>query len=55
VPLGVSRRVKLRVTRPLTGLDGTERVIVNGLQRVRQGSPVAPELVDPITELPIKK
>jgi len=37
------------------GLTGEERVIVNGLQRVRQGATVEPELVDPITELPLEK
>ena len=29
------------------GLDGTERVIVNGIQRVRPGSPASPEEAAP--------
>ena len=34
----------LRVIR--SGLDGSERIVVNGLQRVRPGAPVTPHLID---------
>jgi multidrug efflux system membrane fusion protein len=37
------------------GLKGDEWIIVNGLQRVRQGGKVDPQQVDPITEIPLKK
>ncbi len=37
------------------GIQPSDRIVINGLQRVRQGAKVEPQLVDPITELPIKK
>ena len=32
-----------------TGLKAGDKVVVNGLQRVRPGAPVAPEMVDMTT------
>jgi RND family efflux transporter MFP subunit len=42
-----------QTTRQVEVLKATDRVIVNGLQRVRPGDAVAPRLVDMITGLPM--
>lgn len=43
---------RLRVV--TSGLDAGERIVVNGLQRVRPGALVAPEMVAMIPELPLE-
>ena len=44
VELGKLHTQELRIIRG--GLDGTERIVVNGLMRVRDGVPVSPNTVD---------
>ncbi|MBI1189685.1 MAG: efflux RND transporter periplasmic adaptor subunit [Tepidisphaera sp.] len=38
-----------RLTRIIEGIDGSEHIVVNGLQRARPGSTVAPKMVDEST------
>jgi RND family efflux transporter MFP subunit len=54
VKLGILTSVYSYEVRVVTeGLSPTDRVIINGMQNVRQGMPVVPKLVNLLTEVPM--